>query len=211
MNAALTGRAMAEMFGMARDGVPRRPLRGVFAAGLFALAPVMAAAQGRAPEGPRPHPAERAWIAACVLTAQAHPPRAAFGRCAWRIAAVCQGEPGEGLLIARLPQLPGRPLPAGPCALVETAIWQQQMDRWLRELSLLATARGQDALRRAQRAFLAYRDAACAAEGLLSAPEEAEAHRLSCRLEQTALRALELKRLRDEILLDIAAASVEAR
>lgn len=175
----------------------------------FALGPAPAMAQGRAPEGHRPHAAERAWIEACVLTAQAHPPRAAFGRCAWRIAAVCQGEPGEGLLVARLPALPGRPLPAGPCVTVETAIWQHQMDRWLRELGLLAGAQGAEALRRAQRAFLAYRDAACAAEAVLSVPAEAEAQRLSCRLEQTALRALELKRLRDEILLEIGAASVE--
>jgi uncharacterized protein YecT (DUF1311 family) len=174
----------------------------------LALPPAGAAAQ-RAPDPARPHAAERAWVEACVLAAQAHPPRAAFGRCAWRIAATCQGEPGEGLLVARLPPLPDRPRDGRICALVETAIWQQQLDRWQRELGLLAPGPAVEALRRAQRAFAGYRDVVCAAEAALSAEPEAEANRLSCRLEQTALRALELKRLRDEILLAIAAASAE--
>lgn len=172
------------------------------------LGPGPAMAQ-RAPDPARPHPAERAWLEACILTVQAHPPRAAFGRCAWRIAAVCQGEPGEGLLIARLPSLPGRPAGAAVCAQAETALWQQQMDRWLREVTLLAPTSQHDPLRRTQRAFIAYREAACALEGALSPPAEAESNRLSCRLEQTAIRALELKRLRDELWLAIAAASTE--
>jgi uncharacterized protein YecT (DUF1311 family) len=175
-------------------------------AALLAGAP--AAAQ-RAADPSRPHAAERAWVEACILAAQAHPPRAAFGRCAWRIAATCQGEPGEGLLIARLPALPDRPQSARVCTMVETAIWQQQFDRWQRELTLLAQGPALEALRRAQRAFAGYRDVACAAEAALSAEPEAEANRLSCRLEHTALRALELKRLRDEILLAIAMASAE--
>jgi hypothetical protein len=176
-------------------------------AALLAGAP--AAAQ-RAADPSRPHAAERAWVEACILAAQAHPPRAAFGRCAWRIAATCRGEPGEGLLIARLPPLPDRPQPAGICTLVETAIWQQQLDRWQRDLGLLARGTALEALRRAQRAFPGYRDVVCAAEAALSAQAESEANRLSCRLEQTALRVLELKRLRDEMVLAIAAASVEA-
>ncbi len=106
----------------------------------------------RAPDPARPHAAERAWVEACILAALAHPPRAAFGRCAWRIAATCQGEPGEGLLIARLPTLPDRPQPLRICVLVETAIWQQQLDRWQRELGLLAAGPAVDVLRRAQRA-----------------------------------------------------------
>ncbi|MBP0465354.1 DUF1311 domain-containing protein [Roseomonas sp. PWR1] len=164
----------------------------------------------RAPDGPRPLPAERAWLEACVLSALAHPPRAAFGRCAWRITSTCRGEPGEGLLVARLPPaLPGRPMPAESCAQVEAALWQQQMDRWLREVGLLAPAAQQEPLRRAQRAFLAFRDAGCAAERALAPPAEAAANELSCRLEKTALRALDLKRLRDEMWLLIAAASVE--
>lgn len=175
----------------------------------LALAAPGLAQQRGAPDPARPHAAERAWVEACILAAQAHPPRAAFGRCAWRIVASCQGEPGEGLLVARLPSLPDRPQSLRNCTLAETAIWQAQMDRWLRETSLLATAAAQEPLRRAQRAFLAWRDAACIAEGLLSAPEDAETHRLACRLEQTALRALELKRQRDEIWLAIAAASVD--
>jgi uncharacterized protein YecT (DUF1311 family) len=176
---------------------------------LAVLAAPVAEAQ-RAPDGPRPLPAERAWLEGCVLSALAHPPRAAFGRCAWRIAAACQGDAGEGLLVARLPQaLPGRPLPADACAQVEAALWQQQMDRWLREVGLLAPAAQQEGLRRAQRAFLAFRDAGCAAERALSPPGEAAANELSCRLEKTALRALDLKRLRDELWLLIAAASVE--
>ncbi|WP_198376059.1 lysozyme inhibitor LprI family protein [Neoroseomonas rubea] len=164
----------------------------------------------RAPDTARPLPAERAWLEACVLSALAHPPRAAFGRCAWRIASTCQGDPGEGLLIARLPPtLPGRPLPAAACVQIEAALWQQQMERWLRELGLLAPAAQQEPLRRAQRAFMAFRDAGCAAERALAPPAEAMANEASCRLETTALRALDLKRLRDEMWLLIAAASVE--
>jgi hypothetical protein len=189
-------------------GVSGRRLRGAaLVVTVLALAAPAAAQRGGDPS--RPHAAERAWVEACVLSVQAHPPRAAFGRCAWRIAATCQGEPGEGLLIARLPPLPDRPQPARICTLVETAIWQQQLDRWQREAGLLATGPALAALRRAQRAFPGWRDAACAAEGALSAAAEAEANRLACRLEQTALRALEVKRLRDEMLLAIAAASVE--
>jgi len=191
----------------AMGGAGRRRARGGVLAVAIALA--LPAAAQRAPDPARPHNAERAWIEACTLAAQAHPPRAAFGRCAWRIAATCQGEPGEGLLIARLPPLPDRPQPPRICTLVETAIWQQQLDRWQRELGLLATGAAAEALRRAQRAFPGYRDVVCAAEAALSADAEAEPNRLSCRLEQTALRALELKRLRDEMLLAIAAASVE--
>jgi uncharacterized protein YecT (DUF1311 family) len=178
-------------------------------AAIAVLGLAMPAMAQRAPDPARPHGAERAWVEACVLTAQAHPPRAAFGRCAWRVAAVCQGEPGEGLLVARLPVLPGRPQAPLVCTLVETAIWQQQLDRWQRELGLLASGPPAEALRRAQRAFPGYRDVVCAAEAALSPQAEAEANRLSCRLEQTALRALELKRLRDERMLAIAAASVE--
>lgn len=181
----------------------------------WAVVAVLAAWPALAQRGPdpaRPLPAERAWLEACVLTALAHPPRATFGRCAWRIAAVCQGEPGEGLLIARLPPaLPGRPQGAATCAQVEAALWQQQLDRWLREVTLLAPPAQQDPLRRAQRAFVAYRDAACAMEATLSPSAEAEANRLSCQLEQTALRALELKRLRDEMWLAIGVASLERR
>jgi hypothetical protein len=194
---------------------PARPLRwtgrrrAAALAVLAALSAGPALGQGRGPDGARPHGAERAWVEACVLSAQAHPPRAAFGRCAWRIAAACRGEPGEGLLVARLPALPERPQALPVCTLVETAIWQQQMDRWLREVGLLAAAAAVEPLRRSQRAFLAWRDAACLAEAALSAPSEAEEHRLACRLEQTALRALELKRLRDEAWLAIAAASAE--
>jgi uncharacterized protein YecT (DUF1311 family) len=176
---------------------------------LVAMLVAMPALAQRAPDPARPLPAERAWLDACVLTALAHPPRAAFGRCAWRLAAVCQGEPGEGLLIARLPTLPGRPQSAGICTQVETALWQQQMDRWAREVSLLAPAAQQEPLRRLQRAFTGYRDAACALEGMLSPPAEAAANRLSCRLEQTAIRALELKRLRDEMWIAIGVASLE--
>lgn len=176
---------------------------------LVAMLVAMPALAQRAPDPARPLPAERAWLEACVLTALAHPPRAAFGRCAWRLAAVCQGEPGEGLLIARLPALPGRPQPAAICAQVETALWQQQMDRWAREVSLLAPTAQQEPLRRLQRAFIAYRDATCALEGALTPPAEAEANRLSCRLEQTAIRALELKRLRDEMWLAIGFASLD--
>jgi uncharacterized protein YecT (DUF1311 family) len=174
------------------------------------LCMVPAASAQRAPEGPRPLPAERAWLDACVLSALAHPPRAAFGRCAWRIAAACQGDAGEGLLVARLPpSLPGRPLEALACTQVETALWQQQMDRWMRELGLLAPASLQEPLRRAQRAFLAYREADCVAERSLSPRDVAAAHEASCRLERTAIRALDLKRLRDELWLEIAAASAE--
>ncbi|WP_170979224.1 lysozyme inhibitor LprI family protein [Roseomonas sp. HF4] len=183
--------------------------RAIALAVLAALLAGPALGQGRGPDPARPHGAERAWVEACVLSAQAHPPRAAFGRCAWRIAAACRGEPGEGLLYARLPALPDRPQTLPVCTLVETAIWQQQMDRWLREVGLLATAAAVEPLRRSQRAFLAWRDAACLAEAALSAPSEAEEHRLACRLEQTALRALELKRLRDEAWLAIATASAE--
>lgn len=190
-------------------GRARAALRTASIAVAALMAPAAAALAQRTPDPARPHPAERAWVDACILAAQAHPPRAAFGRCAWRIAATCQGDPGEGLLIARLPTLPDRPQPPRTCMLVETAIWQQQLDRWQRELGLLSTGAAAEALRRAQRAFPPYRDVTCAAEEALSAPAEAEANRLSCRLEQTALRALELKRLRDEIMLAIAAASAE--
>ncbi|MEO3472944.1 lysozyme inhibitor LprI family protein [Roseomonas sp. CAU 1739] len=176
---------------------------------LAAMMVAMPAVAQRANDPARPQPAERAWLEACVLTALAHPPRAAFGRCAWRIAAVCQGQPGEGLLIARLPVLPGRPQSSAICAQVEIALWQQQMERWAREVGLLAASAQQDPLRRLQRAFIAYRDAACAMDGALSAPGEADANTASCRLEQTALRALELKRLRDEMWLAIGAASLE--
>jgi uncharacterized protein YecT (DUF1311 family) len=181
------------------------------AAAVLLLAALPAHAQSRrpAPDPNRPHPAERAWVEACVLSAQAHPPRAAFGRCAWRIVAACMGETSESLLAARLPAMPDRPAPLRTCTLAETAIWQAQMDRWLREAALLGTSAAQEPLRRAQRAFLAWRDAACIAEGLLSAPEDEEQHRLACRLDQTALRALELKRQRDELWLAIGAASVE--
>ena len=164
----------------------------------------------RAPPGPTPLPVERAWLETCVLSALAHPPRATFGRCAWRIATACHGEPGEGLLVARLPPLlPGRPLSLEACAQIEAVLWQQQMERWLREVGLLAPTAQQEPLRRAQRAFLAFRDAGCTTERALSAPAEAQANEVSCRLEQTALRALELKRLRDEMWLRIAAFSVE--
>ena len=176
---------------------------------LVAMLAAMPAWAQRAPDPARPLPAERAWLEACVLRALAHPPRAAFGRCAWRLAAVCQGQPGEGLLIARLPTLPGRPQSGAICAQVETALWQQQMERWAREVGLLAQPAQSEPLRRLQRAFIAYRDATCAMEAALSPPAEAEANRLSCRLEQTALRALELKRLRDEMWLAIGAASLE--
>lgn len=183
--------------------------RGRAAVLMAILLVAMPALAQRAPDPTRPAAAERNWLQACVLTALAHPPRAAFGRCAWRIAAVCQGEPGEGLLIARLPALPGRPQSAAICAQVETTLWQQEMERWLLAVTLLAPGTQQEPLRRVQRGFIAYRDAACAMEAALSPPTEAVANRQSCVLEQTALRALELKRLRDEMWLAVGMASLE--
>lgn len=176
---------------------------------LAGAVPALAQQRRPAPDPNRPHPAERAWVEACVLSAQAHPPRAAFGRCSWRIVAACMGETSESMLAARLPAMPDRPASLTVCTQAETAIWQAQMDRWLRETALLAGTAAQEPLRRAQRAFLAWRDAACLAEGALSAPQDEATHRLACRLETTALRALELKRQRDEIWLAIAAASAE--
>ena len=66
---------------------------------LCAMLAAMPALAQRAPDPARPLPAERAWLDACVLRPLAHPPHAAFGRCAWRLAAVCQGErAGAGLI-----------------------------------------------------------------------------------------------------------------
>ena len=128
--------------------------------------PRAAPAPRAAPDPPGPHRAERAWVEACVLTAQAHPPRAAFGRCAWRIVADVPGRTGRGPAVARLPPLPDRPQAARACA------------RWSRRRSGSSSSiagsaswgcsrsgAAQEALRRAQRAFPGYRDVACPAEG----------------------------------------------
>ncbi|HYF09554.1 MAG TPA: lysozyme inhibitor LprI family protein, partial [Acetobacteraceae bacterium] len=146
-----------------------------------------AAAAQRAPDPARPTAQERAWLEACVNAAQGQPPRAAFGRCGWRLAAACQGYAGESLLDARMPAVPGRlPEPRG-CAPVETALWQELLERWQHEAMVYARPAAAEPIRRAHRAFLAFRDASCAVEAAVARGTLAQGHVASCRLEATAL------------------------
>jgi len=158
----------------------------------------------RAPDAARPTPQERSWLAGCVNAADGQPPRAAFGRCGWRLSASCQGYVSESLLDARMPQVPGRLAEPRGCAPVETALWQELLDRWQAELLVYAPAAA-EAMRRAHRAFLAFRDTSCAVEAAVARGALAQDNVAGCRLEATALRALEVKRMRDELRAEVAA------
>ena len=159
----------------------------------------------RAPEVARPTGQERAWLNGCVNAGSGQPPRADFGRCGWRITLSCQGYVSESLLDARMPQVPGRLAEPRGCAPVETALWQELLDRWQQEATIFAPPAAAEPMRRAHRAFIAFRDTACAVEGAVARGTLAQDNQASCRLEATALRALEMKRLRDELFAEVAA------
>lgn len=179
-------------------------MRGALPCVLLLAATATAMAQ-RAPDAARPTSQERAWLESCVNAGLGQPPRAAFGRCGWRIAASCQGYASESLLDARMPQVPGRLAEPRGCAPVETALWQEMLERWQQEVTAYAPAAAVEPLRRAHRAFLTFRETSCAVEGAVARGAEAQDNVASCRLEATALRALEIRRLRDELLAVIAA------
>lgn len=159
----------------------------------------------RAPDAPRPTQQERQWLQACVEAATAQPPRAAFGRCGWRLVSACLGHTSESLLDARVPQVPGRAAEPRLCALVETALWQELLERWNAEAIAYARPSAAEPQRRAHRAFLVFRDASCAVEAAVARGALGEANAATCRMETTALRALEVKRMRDELFADLAA------
>lgn len=169
---------------------------------LVLFAPLPALAQ-RQPDAARPTAQERAWLEGCVTAAMGQPPRAAFGRCGWRIVASCQGYASESLLDARMPQVPGRLAEPRGCAPVEAALWQELLDRWQADVAAHAPAAAEP-LRRAHRAFMGYRDSACAVEGAVARGTLAQDNAAGCRLEATALRALEIKRMRDELVAEVA-------
>lgn len=179
----------------------RAPL--LLTATLAAIA--LPAAAQRAPEGPRPTQQERLWLDACVQAGTGQPPRAAFGRCGWRLTNACLGHAAESLLDARVPQVSGRVAEPRACAPIEAALWQEFLERWQGEAIAFARPVAAEPQRRAHRAFLAFRDAACAVEAAVASGTLALDHLATCRLEATALRALEVKRMRDELFAVVAA------
>jgi len=157
------------------------------------------AAQRHTPAPHRPTVAERAWLTACIGRAVGQPPRAVFGRCGWRVAGACLGQPGEGFFVANLRQPEGRARTTRSCAAVEAVLWQELLDRWQRDTLLALRPAAAEAQRRAQRAFVAFREAACAVEAAAVEGAVGEDNAATCRLEVTALRAAEVKRLHDEV------------
>lgn len=186
--------------------MPTNPalLRPALALLVLATLAAPAAAQ-RAPDGPRPTAQERGWLAGCVQAGQGQPPRAAFGRCGWRLTTACLGHTSESLLESRMPQVAGRLAEPRGCAPVETALWQELLERWQAEAIAYARPAAAEAQRRAHRAFLAFREAACAVEAAVASGTLSQDNLATCRLEATALRALEVKRLRDELEAELAA------
>jgi uncharacterized protein YecT (DUF1311 family) len=159
-------------------------------AALVLLAAGPAAAQA-SPD--RPTPQERAWLQACVEATSPDAPRTAFDRCAGRLTGACLGS--EDPDTPALAQPPGRNSHPRSCAPIETALWDEAMNRWYRAALAAIPAEAQEALRRAQRAWIGFRDLACVPDALASPGFLGGDNAAACRLELVASRALELRRL----------------
>ncbi len=157
---------------------------------------LLLAAPALAQPGPDPHrptAEERAWLRQCLEGVEADFPRAGFDRCARRLTGACLGL--EEADTPRLRQPAGRNSHPRSCAPIEATVWDEAMNRWYREALDALPAAAQDALRRGQRAWIGYRDAACLVDPLVVPGFLGGDLAADCRLESVATRALELRRL----------------
>lgn len=141
----------------------------------------------------QPTAAERAWLERCLEAVDAAEARTAFDRCAGRLTGACLGIEDDATPDIRQPE--GRNSHPRSCAPIETALWDEAMNRWYRQALRTLPPPAQEALRRAQRAWIAYRDLACAPEALANEGFMASDVAAGCRLDLVAQRALELRRL----------------
>jgi uncharacterized protein YecT (DUF1311 family) len=159
---------------------------------------LLASAAQAQPDPHRPTAEERRWLAACIGTDAADTTAAIHGRCAGRLTGACLGHDGA----PDLAQPEGRNSHPRSCAPIEAALWDEWLNRWFGEVVQAAPAPAANSLRQAQRAWIAFRDAGCRAEAMLAAGFVGSDNAAACLLEQTARRALDLRRIRDDLPTD---------
>lgn len=164
---------------------------------LAVLVPMLlAAAPAAAQRDPhRPTAEERAWLERCVARVEADFPDRAFSRCARRLTRACLGH--EEAEVPRLRQPAGRNSHPRSCAPIEATLWDELLNRWYREAQEAMRPEAAEALRRAQRAWIAFRDLACEVEAEMAPSFYGLDLAADCRLARVAERALELRRLAD--------------
>jgi len=138
--------------------------------------------------GPSPNASERGWIAAC-LKKSADSVKAQG--CVGSVLGACLGAEDAPKSI-KPSDLNGHPR---SCAPVEQKIWDDLLNRWYGETAKKISAAAVDKLRAAQRAWIAYRDASCAAVGALHGFPLGDDNEATCLMEETAHRALEMRDL----------------
>ncbi len=139
--------------------------------------------------GPSPNASERGWIAGCVKKNAAVGP--AEKDCVGVVLGACLGAEDAPKSI-KPSDLNGHPR---SCAPVEQKIWDELLNRWYAETAKKIPAAAVDKLRAAQRAWIAYRDASCAAVGALHGFPLGDDNEATCLMEETAHRALEMRDL----------------
>jgi uncharacterized protein YecT (DUF1311 family) len=161
------------------------------------MLPLVAPAAAQ-PDPHRPTAQERAWLESCLRQAAAAP--SAPGRrdsCGFRLTGARMGREADERP-APVRQPPGRIDHPRSCAPIETALWDEWLNRWYREALAALPEPARESLGRAQRAWIAFRDAACGFETELSPGFLGQDMAATCRLEQTVARALDLRRIGED-------------
>ncbi len=142
--------------------------------------------------GPSPNASERGWIAACLKKNASM--AAAEKACVGVVLEACLGAKDAPKSIE--PSDPN----AHPrsCAPVEQKVWDEWLNRWYGEATKKVPAAAVDKLRAAERAWIAYRDAACAVDGAAHGFPLGDDNAAACLMEETAHRALEMRDLAND-------------
>jgi len=160
--------------------------------GAVLIAAVAVAGAQAQDSGPSPNASERGWIASCLKkNAQGG---AANRACVAIVLEACLGDEDAPKSI-KPSDLNAHPR---SCAPVEQKIWDEWLNRWYGEALKKIPAAAVDKLRAAQRAWIAYRDAACAVDGALHEFPLGEDNEATCLMTETASRALDMRDLAND-------------
>lgn len=157
------------------------------------LAATLGVPAAAGPEDPRrPTLEERAWLQRCLDAADPGDP-ASGTRCVGVLTRACLGH--EDPEVPRLRQPEGRGGHPRSCAPIETALWDEWLERWSAEALDAVPAGARAALHASQAAWSLYRAASCQVEALMQPGFRGRDLAADCARDLVAARALDLRRI----------------